>query len=457
MARPTLSIRQIDRNRTYFAWQWEAPVVGPVSGHAVERADLNAILGELAMAIPIRLAGESDAALMARALTTGPFSRPETERELSARFASVLLPAALSSEIVEGYVRGGRVPILIRLEPAGLVAQVPWELFPLEVPDADGTLRPRRLIEIADIVQEVPGGVHGGRSRLPLAWEDDQSRTLFIIDPRTGLRAASPVLYPVGHDAFRARVAEIGHPRSRVDAEFTRKHLHLALSGVEPPRRLVFVGHVITVEDDPGATALVLSDPSEMFGVTATEDQFNRPLSALDLMQGTLNSHRRQLQLAETEGLHRSDLQWPAERGIRQSGADIWPMPSRVALVACNSGGDMRSSEPIGLAVALINAGAEYVTATRWTLPADRAFREFGGIDGYPLLETALALDDAHSTGDPVARVCAWQRTQLREWEGGDSPVAASPLLWAAFTTFVGSPRQVDEAEPISVNLTIEN
>lgn len=53
------------------------------------------------------------------------------------------------------------------------------------------------------------------------------------------------------------------------------------------------------------------------------------------------------------------------------------PMPPRVALLACGSGGDYQFDEATGLVAAMILNGAQLVTATLWSLPTTAAYRQF--------------------------------------------------------------------------------
>ncbi|MDQ0681459.1 hypothetical protein QFZ56_000422 [Streptomyces achromogenes] len=149
-------------------------------------------------------------------------------------------------------------------------------------------------------------------------------------------------------------------------------------------------------------------------GLTETV-RTHRPLSAKDLLLGTLS------------------LRADGEPGER-----IWPAPPRVALIGCESGGDLRFAESFGLATAMIHNGAEVVTATRWTLPTSFAFHRLAGLPESvrPRTEAVIAVDTAHESADPVARLADWQRERLDRWrtEGG---IAYSPLLWAAMTCIV--------------------
>ncbi|MBP2476664.1 hypothetical protein JOF53_005536 [Crossiella equi] len=112
--------------------------------------------------------------------------------------------------------------------------------------------------------------------------------------------------------------------------------------------------------------------------------------------------------------------------------------PSRVALIACESGGEHRYAEPSGLVAAFVHGGAEHVTATRWVLPTDEGLaRLLPGFARPPegvLPAAVLAVHAAHGAHDPVAAVNAWQRDQADRWQTTGDP-ALTPLLWAAFGT----------------------
>ena len=96
------------------------------------------------------------------------------------------------------------------------------------------------------------------------------------------------------------------------------------------PSRLLYVGHATAADGDVGhadRAALHLAD--------------DRPLTASDLMSAKL------------------------------------PMPPRVALLACASGGDYQFDEATGLVAAMILGGAQLVTATLWSLPTAAGYRQF--------------------------------------------------------------------------------
>src|SRR6201999_888312 len=75
------------------------------------------------------------------------------------------------------------------------------------------------------------------------------------------------------------------------------------------------------------------------------------------------------------------------------------PMPPRVALLACGSGGDYQFDEATGLVAAMILGGAQLVTARSWSLPTTAAYRQFAATGADlpdPMAELIVAVDRAH-------------------------------------------------------------
>ena len=110
------------------------------------------------------------------------------------------------------------------------------------------------------------------------------------------------------------------------------------------------------------------------------------------------------------------------------------PMPPRVALLACGSGGDYQFDEATGLVAAMVLCGSELVTATLWSLPTTAGYRRFTSAIGDPMAEVVIAVDEAHDADEAALAVNRWQRAQMRRWRDGDT--GASPLYWAALATF---------------------
>ena len=110
------------------------------------------------------------------------------------------------------------------------------------------------------------------------------------------------------------------------------------------------------------------------------------------------------------------------------------PMPPRVALLACASGGDYRFDEATGLVAAMVLSGAQLVTATLWSLPTTAGYRQFVGGAADPMADLVIAVDEAHVHDEAGCAVNRWQRKLMRRWRSGD--VTASPVYWAALATF---------------------
>lgn len=120
--------------------------------------------------------------------------------------------------------------------------------------------------------------------------------------------------------------------------------------------------------------------------------------------------------------------------------------------MACRSGADQSEIEPFGLVVAFLEAGAELVTATRWTLPTDRAVwnvmddrgdrnRDTVQYSG-PLNKAAHAVDAVLRDRHPVRRLGDWQRSKLRDWCDTGS-LADSPVFGASLANHHAPPRTV--------------
>ncbi|WP_251829135.1 hypothetical protein [Streptomyces sp. ATCC 21386] len=95
-------------------------------------------------------------------------------------------------------------------------------------------------------------------------------------------------------------------------------------------------------------------------------------------------------------------------------GAQPWPAPPRFALIACESGGDLRFAESIGLATAMIHNGARPVTDTHWALPTSFA-------SPWPICRSPYGPSRRPwspwtrptRTTTPIRHLGAWQRQQL--------------------------------------------
>ncbi|WP_327320129.1 CHAT domain-containing protein [Streptomyces sp. NBC_01235] len=422
-SRPVVQVRLADAGDLFMTWTWAGGARGFGSGRG-PGDEVDAAVRALAAALPGAGGGAEG---MGRAFGSGAMADRRREHRLARMVAEALWPEGLTAQIRQVAARAGRP--LVRIQPSPRVAQVPWELLAV---DEDV-----RLIDLADVVTTAPASL---RRQLPAARPtpdtDDNANTdadtvVLVLDPRVpGFRADSPlgsVLGPPGSDPEL-----LSFVRSRLDAgavvpsvaapaqAFRRTDLDREwLSGVlrKGARRLLYVGHVSGAPVEGGQSedgTLHLCCGPGTAGL-AEPVRTHRPLSAKDLLLGTLPL-----------------------RADGEPGARIWPAPPRVALIGCESGGDLRFAESFGLATAMIHNGAELVTATRWALPTSFAFHRLAGLPEAvrPLSEAIIAVDTAHEHRDPVHRLGRWQREQLDRWRAGGR-IEHSPLLWAAMTCIV--------------------
>ncbi|MBF6203807.1 CHAT domain-containing protein [Streptomyces gardneri] len=415
MTRPTVHIRMADAGDVYVSWRWthdSAPRgVGVLPEEAVVRA-----VGLLADALP----RPAESGGLEQALASGAFADYEREYSMAQALSRALLPYGLAAQLYELWQRGVRPHI--RLQPSPRLAQVPWELI---APDRDV-----RLIDIADVSLLAPASVVQAPGRIARTWaETAASPVVAVLDPRVpGFRADSTLGSVLGRMTAEAPLAQrmAGYAandrlrpavRSPVNAfrrtDVDRVWLGAALRA--GASRLIYVGHVTAATPESGRSEdaeLHLACTADAIGF-AEPSRTHRPLSAKDLLLGTYT--------LDTDPV---------------AGAQLWPMPSRVALIACESGGDLRFSEGLGLTAAMITGGAELVTASRWALPTDFAFQRIAGAppQAQPLQEAVCAIDGSHEQPDPVTALAQWQRGRLAAWRD-TGEIEYSPVLWAAFAT----------------------
>lgn len=359
----------------------------------IEEAALQAALDELTAALPDPIDTETRRDALERAITNGAFASSATELAI-ARTLGAQLFAPEAWRLLLDCVASPRAALFV--SPSARLARVPWGL--IAMPGDDG----HRVIELVDVLMAAPPNiVHS--SREPAGWGGRQGRPpLLVLDPRVpGQRPDSPLGSVLGRpspDTLLAKhFGELMQGRkvlpdvaSSVDlfrrADAGRAWLEDLLA--REPSRLLYVGHATAADGDVGhadRAALHLAD--------------ERPLTASDLMALRL------------------------------------PVPPRVGLLACASGGDYRFDEATGLVAAMILGGAELVTATLWSLPTAAGYRLFAPTnDADPMSDAILAVDRAHEAQDAGRAVNSWQRERMRRWTGGD--VTASPLYWAALATF---------------------
>jgi hypothetical protein len=409
----------------------------------IEEPILLAALDELAGALPDPAGDETRAQAIKRALSTGPFAAPETELELAYRLG-VLLIAQPAWELLRECAPAEGCVLFV--SPSARLARVPWGLLavPLSGPSKEELIQARaaaitqsgvnpadipwgtcdihtrttgvRLMELAQVLMAAPPNiVHS--SRTASTWIARRGHPpMLILDPRVpGQRPDSALGSVLGRPSAETPLAQHFSdlmtrrevlPRVDTVVELFRRadadRTWLATMLSSAPSRLLYVGHASAADGDVGhadRAALHLACTSRVLGHAATVGD-HRPLSASDLMAMRV------------------------------------PMPPRVALLACASGGDYQFDEATGLVAAMILCGAQLVTATLWSLPTAAGYRQFArpSHDADPMAEVVIAVDRAHEDEDASFALNRWQRQQMRGWCDGD--LAASPVYWAALATF---------------------
>lgn len=393
---------------------------------------------------------------MAHRCLTGPLSSREEAESWARDLADILLPPTLVAEIVERATGESRIDLAIM--PSALCNAVPWEILPI-----DST---RVLLDVADIVSYAPITQRELDGHTPNLWTDDHTKpALRVIDPDSDGEGRSFVLDQKDRDTWRTQTT--GQAFTRVGQHYDRLQLSRDLRGPGPARptaerqpgeltrplasRFFYVGHVTAPSNDAKSTSLMLGCEARTYGTTGMSGRV-RGFSASDANVGTLNYREEILKRANARkqppdwDQHYPEGAWTkpnaseAPELMEVAGTDLWPMPSRVALIACHSGADFGHAEPFGLVTAFFEAGAELITATRWTIITDRVFDCYTTESRHPVQEAALTVDAAHTTADPVDALARWQRERLAAWRSGGH-LADSPLTWAAFTTYRWQPR----------------
>jgi hypothetical protein len=405
----------------------------------VEDPILLAALQELVGALPEPHGTESRRDAIERALTTGAFAAPDTELTM-AYILGVLLIGAPGWQLLTECVATPRAVLFV--SPSSRLARVPWGLLavpksgpskeelvrarqdaitasgrvaaqiPWQLDDIDARTDGHRLMELVDVLMAVPPNiVHSPRA--PAGWDARRDGPpVLVLDPRVpGQRPDSALGSVLGRPSAETQLAQhfAGLMKRRpvlpeVDdaVELFRRQdadrVWLAKQLAQSPSRLMYVGHASSAHGQADRAALHLACTAEIPGdAEAIGD--HRPLTASDLMS---------LQL---------------------------PIPPRVALLACGSGGDYQFDEATGLVAAMVLGGAQLVSATLWSLPTSAAYRMFAGHESAdPMADAVVAVDDAHDGDDAGCAVNRWQREQMRRWR--DGVLAASPLYWGAMVSF---------------------
>jgi len=405
---PTVQLKIVDASDLYMSWRWEHQLT-TMRAFVIPRAAVAEALHHLAHALPTPLEGESVEQALTRSLTYGPLTDLDREIELSTSLAGSLFPHPLGMELNALLEKGIRAHI--RIQPSPSTAQVPWES--LRVDEGE------RAVHNTDISVLTPATIRNAPQRRISPW-DPEGAIAGALDPRVpGFDQTSSlgtVLGPVSEGSpLRDMVTAWGSramlgPSPNADpfrrSDVSRTELRSMLADAS---RFFYIGHVTTSEHSLDAR-LHVSCPATAPG-RATPIGAHRPLTAADIALG---------------------------HDPREPGA--WRMPNRVALIACESGGDNRFAEPAGLVAAAVHSGAQYVTATRWTLPTDHGIRHFSphaDENTRPLSDAVIAVDTAHEADRPIATLNRWQRDQADKWESTGLP-QYSPVIWAALATTFG-------------------
>ncbi|MGW0163146.1 CHAT domain-containing protein [Mycobacterium sp. NPDC003323] len=432
----------------------------------VEETLLLAALDEIAGALPDPRGDETPVDALQRALSRGAFTDPDSESALAYRLG-VLLIGAAGWQLLKASASAR--PILF-IAPSARLGRIPWGLLaePLVRPEVTAMLQARqeaitpdgpqpavipwppgeiddltsgtRLMELTEVLMAVP--VNIDRNRRPNIPTPDGD-PLLVLDPRVpGQRPDSPLGSVLGRPApdtvLATHYAALMRDRRvlpRVEAAvelFRRTDIDrhwLAGALAHRPSRLMFVGHASAgdsarrADPDGGVghaerAALHLACRASVPGYGDPVGD-HRPLTAADLMAADLT------------------------------------IPTRVALLACASGGDYRFDEATGIVAAMVLGGAQLVTATLWSLPTSAGYRRFAeDAHSDPMGEVIAAVDTAHQADTDFHAACAvnrWQRDRLADWRAGDR--GANPVYWAALVSFAtgqagGTHTATDDSSP---------
>lgn len=339
----------------------------------------------------------------------GPLATPVDELDLMQRLADALLPDRLRQQILELHHSGAELDI--RVAPSPPIAVIPWGLLPIEKLGT-GTLRLLDLADISWIGPILHRDIDDGRQ--PNRAKTQALKSLHVLDP---IEFAGQGSVLDGEESYPVGDGYLSH-----NAVFTRDDLsdHLR-AGVS---RLFLLGHCVS-SGHAGDTGFLLSDRAATKGAGAFVGRA-RSLCATDLVRGTLN-----------------------DRSKLSPGIERWPMPPRVAVVACGSGQDWSDPEPFGFASALMHNGAEVVHATLWTLPTGTSLASVDEDAQPAFIQLAQAVNAAQTAEDPIRSICDWQREQLNRWRSDPDPakphLPASPLTWASAMTMTAPDRHVKE------------
>lgn len=390
--RPTVQLKLVDTDDLFYSWRWEHEP-GAIQNIMVPGDSVRPALDELAAALPTPLPGETVDQALERSLS-GAFMDRERELALSKALAHALVPYQLAQELNACLEQGLRPHV--RIQPSHSTGQVPWEALHADEGE--------RFVTHSDVSVLPPATVRNAPERQVTAWSPEGDMVA-VLDPKVpgAGRDLGSVLGPEGPELAKRLGLDISAFRRE---DQTRDTIEPLLAGAS---RFLYVGHVTTSVHGLDARLHMSCGPATTGRAAVVAG--HRPLTAADIVLG-----------------HRPDAPRP------------WRMPNRVALIACESGGEVRFAEPVGLVAAAIHAGAEYVTATRWLLPTDAGIRHYAPAatpETTVIPNVIEAVDQAHRSPDPVASLSNWQRTKAALWEA-EGRIEDSPIIWSAFATTHG-------------------
>lgn len=386
----TLVLRFADVGTATYASLREVGALDAMVAWVLDEKQLKQAVANLSAALPDPEPGEQMVAALARACTVGAYATRDSEAKLATELGTLLSEAAWNLLRTVTQRTAGAV---LYVSPSARLSRVPWGL--IAAPGSD-----LRVVELADVLMAVPPNIVNS-PQIPQDSSETADCVAVVLDPKVpGQRPDSALGSVLGrpssdsmlayHFAGRAVLPTVSEPVQlfrRADAD--RRWLAGILA--HHPRRLIYVGHASAAEDRTGyadQAALHLAEPE--------------PLSAAEIIAGRM------------------------------------PIPPRVALLACASGGDYRFDEATGLVAAMVLGGAQLVTATLWSLPTTAGYRKFTEVSGPddhdPMSQLVIAVDTAHAGPYPAGAVNDWQRECLKRWRDGE--VTVSPLYWAALATF---------------------
>ena len=402
--RPTVQVKLVDTDHLYYSWRWEHDL-GAIQNIMVPGESVWPVLGELAAALPTPLPGETVDQALERALT-GPLMDREREIELTTALAHALIPHQLAQEmnaLLEAGTPAARAHPTLACHGAGALGGIACGHERAVGDD----LRPVGPAARRRSATRPSGGCPRG-SPTATWWRCSTRRF-----PVRG-SALGSVLGPVAEGSPLSNMVErLGSRLVPGPSASAFRRGDLTRDTIEPlladASRFLYVGHVTTSAHGLDARLHLTCGASTTGRAAAVAG--HRPLTAADIVLG----HR------------------PADPGG-------WRMPNRVAFIACESGGEVRFAEPVGLVAAALHTGAQFVTATRWTLPTDAGLRRFAPAatpETTVIPQTVIAVDAAHDSPDPVAALNSWQREHADRWEA-EGRIEDSPVIWAAFGTAFG-------------------